>query len=424
MADWIDQISELRRLKNEGALSDEEFETHRRAIMAKRASATTESDRPAQIVESQSPKHQQDIEPSTSSDSLAIESGANLRDSEIPAGTTSHARHDSRGAAEASRNSSPHRGRVVFTRLDPQLILLSGSLVIVLCAAAFAYRFFAHPATVAARSPDASAQRESSSMLPPTGVSAQASPTPVPGAPKEPLISQAGKTAVSSTLRNTERNGSSTNTLVRPRGPNVDADNVEGDNPGLQALRAGDLNLAIRLFTNAIESGQLARSDLKLVYVERGNTYLRKNEPDHARNDADQALEIDPNAEDARKLWYATTVMAAPGHSNAISPAAVKWACSRDDSPGGSNQIILFINLEKKNVQSPNFGEVGRKLPIKIINVTASWHFHIEGTQSSNGAAWHSDGLEMFNLNSGTLDNYVHLSSGGNIHQTFHCLTQ
>ena len=63
---------------------------------------------------------------------------------------------------------------------------------------------------------------------------------------------------------------------------------------GLAAFDKGENITAIRLFTTAIDSHKLARSDQELAYVKRAEAYLASHQEKSALADANHALDLDP----------------------------------------------------------------------------------------------------------------------------------
>jgi tetratricopeptide (TPR) repeat protein len=59
---------------------------------------------------------------------------------------------------------------------------------------------------------------------------------------------------------------------------------------GLEAYQRRDLDAAVRHFTLAIESGDLAHPDLFFAFNNRGNAYAARGDYDRALKDDDEAL--------------------------------------------------------------------------------------------------------------------------------------
>ena len=163
-----------------------------------------------------------------------------------------------------------------------------------------------------------------------------------------------------------------------------DADQPPPDGPpgpldeALQALNQGDVKSAIHLFSLAIGSGGLSNQDLEYAYVQRGGAYLQRNEPDHARRDADQALRLAPEEPGAVALWNNTTIDVQPTTPEKPSRSRVVFTCQLANPPNARFQMILEIDFENYTVISPNFGERGRKLETSINPDTVSWSEHLE----------------------------------------------
>jgi tetratricopeptide (TPR) repeat protein len=65
-------------------------------------------------------------------------------------------------------------------------------------------------------------------------------------------------------------------------------------NAGIKAVKVGEYDKAIRLFTKAIESGELSQDNLSIVYYNRGNAWRKKGNYDKAIADFTKVIEIDP----------------------------------------------------------------------------------------------------------------------------------
>lgn len=68
---------------------------------------------------------------------------------------------------------------------------------------------------------------------------------------------------------------------------------------GLAALDKGENLTAIRLFTAALDSHQLKRTDQELAYVKRAEAYLASHQEKSALADANRALDLDPSDTEA-----------------------------------------------------------------------------------------------------------------------------
>ena len=63
---------------------------------------------------------------------------------------------------------------------------------------------------------------------------------------------------------------------------------------GLAAAKGGDYDKAIRLYTKAIESGELSRENLSIAYYNRGIAWGKKGDYGKAIADFSKAIELDP----------------------------------------------------------------------------------------------------------------------------------
>jgi tetratricopeptide (TPR) repeat protein len=61
---------------------------------------------------------------------------------------------------------------------------------------------------------------------------------------------------------------------------------------GLTASRRGDLDEAIRLYTKAIDSGELSDENVVVIYTNRGNIFLRKGDYKRAIKDYSKAIKL------------------------------------------------------------------------------------------------------------------------------------
>jgi tetratricopeptide (TPR) repeat protein len=85
----------------------------------------------------------------------------------------------------------------------------------------------------------------------------------------------------------------------------VQADGVSDGNAGVEALKSGDYDKAIRMFTRALLLGKLSRDDSEFAYLNRGNAYAGKGDVDHAIADYQKAIAIKPDDEDAQSALQA-----------------------------------------------------------------------------------------------------------------------
>jgi tetratricopeptide (TPR) repeat protein len=80
---------------------------------------------------------------------------------------------------------------------------------------------------------------------------------------------------------------------------------------GMAAASGGDFDEAIRLYTKAIESGELSREDLSNAYFNRGVSWYNKGDYDKAIADYSKAIEINP--EWSRCYYYRGNVWGTKG---------------------------------------------------------------------------------------------------------------
>jgi tetratricopeptide (TPR) repeat protein len=165
---------------------------------------------------------------------------------------------------------------------------------------------------------------------------------------------------------------------------------LEDANAGMAALKAGQTRSAIRLFTQAIDSGRLSPQDLELGHVERGQASLAQGDKDGARRDADDALRIDPSDAEARQLWWNTDAQA----GNADADWGEAWKCAKSDaaSPGS---LTVYLDRTHRWVRSP-IGEHNRPLALRVSGPDLMWKWHIEGIMGQHDR--HSDGSIYFDL--------------------------
>lgn len=69
---------------------------------------------------------------------------------------------------------------------------------------------------------------------------------------------------------------------------------LEASKAGMMAEKKGDPNRAIKLYTQAINSGDLPKKELALIIYLRGNLFLARSEYNRAIEDASKAIELDP----------------------------------------------------------------------------------------------------------------------------------
>jgi tetratricopeptide (TPR) repeat protein len=87
------------------------------------------------------------------------------------------------------------------------------------------------------------------------------------------------------------------------------AGGLDDANAGLAALNGHNYDEAIRLYTKAIESGELSQKDLSIVLYNRGLAWKDKGDYDKAIADYTKAIELDPKHTSAYynrgNAWYA-----------------------------------------------------------------------------------------------------------------------
>ena len=82
------------------------------------------------------------------------------------------------------------------------------------------------------------------------------------------------------------------------------AGGIEDGTAGVEALKRGSYDEAIRLFTKAIKGGDLTNDDLEFAYFNRGQTYLDKGDKKHAIADLKQAVRLNPDDTDAQRSLH------------------------------------------------------------------------------------------------------------------------
>ena len=81
---------------------------------------------------------------------------------------------------------------------------------------------------------------------------------------------------------------------------------VDDIKAGNKAAEGGEHDKAIRLFTKAIESGELSQENLGIAYYNRGNAWYRKGEYDKAIADYTKAIESGEFSQKSLGIVYAT----------------------------------------------------------------------------------------------------------------------
>lgn len=90
------------------------------------------------------------------------------------------------------------------------------------------------------------------------------------------------------------------------------ADGLSDAKAGLEAFNRGDNDGAVRLFTKALASGELTRSDQELAYFYRAQAHAAENDRASALADLDQAQKLDPGDQEAIDLRQKLESQAAP----------------------------------------------------------------------------------------------------------------
>jgi len=204
------------------------------------------------------------------------------------------------------------------------------------------------------------------------------------------------------------------------------ADAANDANAGMEALNRGDVVAALQLFNRAIDSGTLSQNDLAFAYVERGRTYLQKDEPNHARRDADKALTLNPTDPDGKALWLQTTIEAQPGGEHeefGRNPTLLRYDCSPIGNQNSPAALILEAysgisdaGVPPRWVRSPNFGEKGRKLSANVNGSVVIWHSHEETDNST-----YLDQDLIIDSDTGILTNDFRTSSGVHGERQYMC---
>lgn len=116
---------------------------------------------------------------------------------------------------------------------------------------------------------------------------------------------------------------------------------LEDAKAGLAALDKGENITAIRLFTAAIDSHKLARSDQELAYVKRAEAYLASHQETPALADANHALDLDPADSEAAATRDRAQAFLTPPPAPA-APAAAKTSMADYDA------AVSSYDAEKK----------------------------------------------------------------------------
>ena len=106
---------------------------------------------------------------------------------------------------------------------------------------------------------------------------------------------------------------------------------LEDAKAGLAALDKGENITAIRLFTTAIDSHKLARSDQELAFVKRAEAYLASHQEKSALADANHALDLEPGDAEAAATRDRAQALLTPPPAPA-DPAVVKTSMADYDA--------------------------------------------------------------------------------------------
>lgn len=98
------------------------------------------------------------------------------------------------------------------------------------------------------------------------------------------------------------------------------AGGIEDGTEGLAALNRGSYDEAIRLFTKALNEGDLSTDDTEFAYYNRGKAYLAKGDTRHAIADLKRAVQLKPDDSDAQDSLQ--TAMSQQGGSSVASAPA------------------------------------------------------------------------------------------------------
>lgn len=90
------------------------------------------------------------------------------------------------------------------------------------------------------------------------------------------------------------------------------ANGVDDGNAGLSALQNGDYDVAIRLFSRALDSRGLKGDDREFAYANRGVAYLKKGDVSSAIVDLDRARQMKPDDADAQNELVTAVAMVLP----------------------------------------------------------------------------------------------------------------
>jgi tetratricopeptide (TPR) repeat protein len=136
--------------------------------------------------------------------------------------------------------------------------------------------------------------------------------------------------------------------LVVVAGPAA-ADPPAAAKAGLEALSKGDNDAAIRLLSEALLYGRLARSDRELVYEKRAEALLAAGHSDDALADAQRALALNPADGDAADIVEKARPTVQPVAS-ATTPATGVLVAPVDPSVG----LNAKVKADLDGVQARN----------------------------------------------------------------------
>ena len=104
---------------------------------------------------------------------------------------------------------------------------------------------------------------------------------------------------------------------------------LEDAKAGLAALDKGENITAIRLFTTAIDSHKLSRSDQELAYVKRAEAYLASHQEKSAVIDANHALDLEPGDAEAAATRDRAQALLTPPPAAMTAPAVTDPAAAK-----------------------------------------------------------------------------------------------
>lgn len=156
-------------------------------------------------------------------------------------------------------------------------------------------------------------------------------------------------------------------TSLARAGPAQDA------NAGLDALNAGNDAEAVRLFTRALQSGKLSRSDRELALVKRAEAHLGAGNKDAALADAKQALALAPDDSEATEVRDKAGG-AAEGPSLADTLAFIKSAIEQQPTV---NYTLPNRDTNTNNEASNSFSDLFSNVTSHADQCILSFHVHM-----------------------------------------------